>query len=72
MNGIPVSPGRKMENAPTWRPPKPLFGTHFRPLFWPNFPDPNPKSWPYLFPTLFSPRITNTILYFYIYRLLIL
>jgi len=34
MNGIPVSPERKTENAPTWRSPNPLFGTPF----WGYFP----------------------------------
>jgi len=60
MNGIPVSPGRKMENAPTWRSPNPLFGTHFRPLFWPNFPVSDPKSWPYVLHPLISLHITHT------------
>jgi len=33
MNGIPVSPERKTENAPTWRSPNPLFWTWFWPYF---------------------------------------
>jgi len=34
MNGIPVSPSRKTENAPTWRSPSPLFGGCFSGYFW--------------------------------------
>jgi len=33
MNGIPVSPERKMENAPTWRPRNPVFWTPKTPEF---------------------------------------
>jgi len=33
MNGIPVSPERKTENAPTWRSPNPDFGTPFWGIF---------------------------------------
>jgi len=33
MNGVSVCLGRKTENAPTWRPPKPLFGTPFLAYF---------------------------------------
>jgi len=29
MNGPPVCPGQKTENAPTWRSPSPLFGGYF-------------------------------------------
>jgi len=34
MNGPPVSPAQKSENAPTWRPRK----HNFRAYFWPHFP----------------------------------
>jgi len=34
MNGIPVSPERKTENAPTWRSPRPLFWGSFFGYFW--------------------------------------
>jgi len=52
MNGIPVSPGEKTENAPTWRP-----RCHeIRTYFWPNFmsfsppiPHPNPHITFFLF-----------------------
>jgi len=33
MNGIPVSPGRKTENAPTWRPRSPVFQASFLLIF---------------------------------------
>jgi len=33
MNGIPVCPSPKTENAPTWRPRSPLFWASFSPLF---------------------------------------
>jgi len=33
MNGPPVCPGRKTENAPTWRSPSPLFGGLFSTYF---------------------------------------
>jgi len=33
MNGIPVCLGRKTENAPTWRPRSPVFGTRFLAIF---------------------------------------
>jgi len=42
MNGPPVCPGRKTENAPTWRPRSPVFGTpflaHFLLIFLPSHP----------------------------------
>jgi len=38
MNGIPVSPGQKTENAPTWRSPSPLFGGLFLAYFGPFSP----------------------------------
>jgi len=34
MNGPAVSPARKTENAPTWRPQNPDFQTRFLVLFW--------------------------------------
>jgi len=37
MNGIPVSPSRFLQNAPTWRSPNPFFGTPFWGIFWSNF-----------------------------------
>jgi len=33
MNGVPVCPGQKTENAPTWRSPSPLFGGCFLAFF---------------------------------------
>jgi len=36
MNGIPVSPGQKTENAPTWRSPSPEFQALFL-AFFPGF-----------------------------------
>jgi len=33
MNGIPVCRSRKTENAPTWRPPRPLFWGSFLAYF---------------------------------------
>jgi len=35
LNGIPVCLSQKMENAPTWRPPNPLFRGAFLAIFWP-------------------------------------
>jgi len=37
MNGIPVSPDRFLQNAPTWRPPNPFFGGLFWGVFAPLF-----------------------------------
>jgi len=38
MNGIPVSPGRFLQNAPTWRPRWPVFRGLFLAIF-PPIPD---------------------------------
>jgi len=58
MNGIPVSPGRKMENAPTWRPGSPFFGTRFSPYFRPFSSHFNPTT-NYPTPTLYSRYIAT-------------
>jgi len=49
MNGPPVCPGEKTENAPTWRPRKHFFGVHFLPIFL-DFCPPTPHYFPHLNP----------------------
>jgi len=47
MNGPPVCPGEKTENAPTWRPRKHNFRTRFSPpfsQFYPPIYHPNPSN----------------------------
>jgi len=67
MNGPPVYPGEKTENAPTWRPRKHNFRTPFSPVFpAPRWP-PNPYQTPILIPTYYyylnfiSDKILNPI-----------
>jgi len=63
MNGPPVCPGEKTENAPTWRPRKHFFGPRFLPppaprrthLAPPHLTQPNPATH-----TSISSTITNT------------
>jgi len=66
MNGIPVSPERKMENAPTWRPPNPVFGTPFWGCFSANLLPSSPINHVLSLLFLFLPTIkSHTTYYFY-------
>jgi len=73
MNGIPVCLGRKTENAPTWRPPSPLFwglfSTYFQAFWIPPPPIPLLFSYP---PSTIQPPQRNIFIfifcfYFYYY-----
>jgi len=54
MNGPPVCPARKTENAPTWRSRSPLFRTRFLPIFMPFYTPPNPTLYPEIYFYLFK------------------
>jgi len=70
MNGIPVSPERKMENAPTWRPPNPVFGTPFWGCFSANLLASSPINHVLSLLFLFLPLSNPTQLIIFIIRLM--
>jgi len=74
MNGPPVCPGRKTENAPTWRSPSPLFGGLFLAYFGAysglllNIPTTNPISIPApVLPSSIHPTVYYLAHLFYLF-----
>jgi len=54
MNGPPVCPAPKTENAPTWRSGSPLFWTRFLAIFMSFYNLPNPTLYPEIYFYLFK------------------